>query len=101
MNKAVFLSLFLFFACTPDPAVIHEQAFVVDAPSDALYRISSHGGDLGGGSSHAHVDIEKMKSGGIDLQFMAVWVPARFRTEGGPTPSPVVPQLILRRQLAT
>jgi len=69
-------------ACEPDPAVLHEEAFVVDAHSDVLYRISSHGGDIGGGSPNAQVDLEKLETGGVDLQLMAAWVPSRYVSEG-------------------
>ena len=69
-------------ACEPDPSVVHKKAFVVDAHSDVLYRIAGHGGDFGVGSPNAQVDIEKLEKGGVDLQFLAVWVPSRYASEG-------------------
>ncbi len=82
MKNTFLLCLIVSFSCIPDPARIHEQAFVADAHSDALYRIYGHGGDLGVSSPNAHVDIEKLKVGGVDLQFLAAWVPPRYVSSG-------------------
>jgi len=86
MRRTILPALLIVLAaaigCEPDPARVHEEAFVVDAHSDALYRISSHGGDFGGSSPNAQVDIDKLERGGVDLQFMAVWVPARYVSQG-------------------
>lgn len=82
MKKLPFLCLSIVFACSHDPARIHDEAFVADLHSDALYRLWKRGGDLGNNSRNAQVDIEKMKKGGVDLQFLAVWVPEKYVSEG-------------------
>lgn len=85
--KRLCLLLFLHAqGCTPDAARLHREAFVADAHSDALYRIHTHGGDLSGDLPQAHVDIEKLARGGVDLQFLAVWVPTRYVSQGAGDP---------------
>jgi membrane dipeptidase len=82
LKRLYFICLFLMFACVPESATIHEESFVVDAHSDALYRLHGRGGDLGTNSRYAHVDIDKLKRGGVDLQFLAAWVPSRYMSKG-------------------
>ncbi len=76
------IAVLLAAGCVTDPLTIHERAFVVDAHSDALYRLYTRGGDLGVPSPTAHVDLDKLRTGGVDLQFLAVWVPSRYVSEG-------------------
>jgi membrane dipeptidase len=86
MKKLLLFFSLLALACVPDPSRVHEEAFVADAHSDALYRIHSHGGDLSGDLPEAHVDIEKLSRGGVDLQFLAVWVPTSYMSKGEDDP---------------
>jgi membrane dipeptidase len=82
MRRIVLCFALLACACVPDPARVHEEAFVVDAHSDALYRMYTHGGDFAEEIPDAQVDIGKLTRGGVDLQFMAVWVPTRYMSKG-------------------
>lgn len=53
---------------------IHQDAFVVDGHNDAVQRIIN-GENLGIESAIGHIDIPRLKKGGIDATFFSVWVP--------------------------
>ncbi len=79
MNGKFFaqLSFFLpliFSLQTLDYQKIHQQAIVIDGHNDAIQRIVS-GEDLAKLTTNGHIDIPRMRSGGIDAAFFAVWVP--------------------------
>lgn len=99
MRKIVFFlfTVLLGVGCAVDSAAVHDRAFVVDAHSDALYRLYTRGGDLGTPTQTAHVDIQKLRAGGVDLQFLAVWVPSRYVSEGenDPDSSAIVADAII------
>ena len=52
---------------------LHRDAFVVDLHSDAVLRLLE-GADFGVRDSSGHMDIPRLKEGGIDLQVMACWL---------------------------
>ena len=87
---AVFWMLLLFEACSPDvlfqeestpptASQIHRQATVVDAHVDTLQRVLMSEVDLGRRLDSGHLDIPRMKEGGVDAQFFAVWVDSPYR----------------------
>jgi len=51
---------------------LHQQALVVDLHTDVLLRVS-RGEDISKRTSHGHVDLIRLKEGGVDVQFFAVW----------------------------
>jgi membrane dipeptidase len=53
---------------------LHHDALVVDLHSDAALRMME-GADFGVRDSSGHMDIPRLKEGGIDLQVMACWLP--------------------------
>jgi membrane dipeptidase len=53
---------------------IHRNAFVADLHSDSIDRIMEDGSDFGVLSSEGHMDLPRLRAGGVDLQFFAVWV---------------------------
>lgn len=61
---------------------IHERAMVVDGHNDLAWRLTSRfQGDLGRFDlaerhSEGHTDIPRLREGGVDAQFFAVYVPA-------------------------
>ncbi|GBC77624.1 hypothetical protein HRbin08_01103 [bacterium HR08] len=62
---------------------LHREAIVVDTHSDVTSRMLDEGFDIGRRASDGHMDIPRMKEGGIDAQFFAIYVAARYAREGG------------------
>jgi len=52
---------------------IHRDALVVDLHSDAVLRLM-RGADFGRRDTTGHMDIPRLREGGIDLQVMACWL---------------------------
>jgi membrane dipeptidase len=63
---------------------------VVDGHNDALLRVWRHGGSLRERSEDGHLDLPRMREGGIAVGFFAVFVPARDDEPADPR-SAVVP----------
>ena len=62
---------------------LHRQAIVVDAHSDCTQRITYDGVDLGKPQADMHVDLPKMRQGGLDAQFFSIFVgPWQAKPEG-------------------
>ncbi|MBI4481469.1 MAG: membrane dipeptidase [Acidobacteria bacterium] len=57
---------------------LHREALVVDTHADTLQRVLFGGVDLGQRLSTGHLDLPRMKEGGLDAQFFAVWVDSVF-----------------------
>jgi len=53
---------------------IHSDAIVMDAHCDSIMKVVDDGVDLGVRSDSGHIDIPRMKEGGLDVQVFAVWV---------------------------
>jgi membrane dipeptidase len=62
---------------------IHRSAMVVDTHSDVTSRILDNGFDMGARASDGHMDIPRMKEGGIDAEFFAIYVAAKYAKDGG------------------
>src|SRR5205823_5725119 len=58
---------------------LHDRAIVIDAHSDCTQRITYDGIDFSREQPDMHVDLPKMKAGGLDAQFFSIFV--------GPWPS--------------
>lgn len=74
-----FISLFLIFqflSFSQDLLYkdIHYRSFLIDGHNDAIQRIVS-GEDLGRLTEKGHIDIPRLREGGVDLAFFAIWVP--------------------------
>jgi membrane dipeptidase len=87
-----FLALFIAaaapFASAPEDfharAVrIHRSAIVVDTHEDVPYRLEKGWADIGKRLSNGHVDIPRLKEGGVTGPFFAAYVPAAFADSGG------------------
>ena len=61
-------------------APLHHDAFVCDLHVDTLQRIAM-GESLAG--NRGHVDIPRLRAGGVDLQFFAVWVDVVYLARDG------------------
>jgi membrane dipeptidase len=67
---------------------LHAQAIVVDGHNDLPWRIRSEADldiarlGLGSLNSSGHTDMVRLRAGGVDAQFWAAYVPARFMGAG-------------------
>jgi membrane dipeptidase len=76
----VFLLLYLFsmslfpfdIFAQSDYKTLHDNGLVVDLHNDALYS-KSEGTDIEHIQNYGQFDLYKMKAGGVDVQFFAVW----------------------------
>jgi membrane dipeptidase len=57
-----------------DYKIIHYDAIVVDGHNDVSQRLIN-GEDIGKRTLKGHIDLERMKDGGVDAAFFSVWVP--------------------------
>lgn len=56
---------------------LHREAFVIDTHADTPTEFFLHPGyDFGERHAEGHVDLPRLREGGIDLQFLIAWVPA-------------------------
>jgi membrane dipeptidase len=61
-----------------DYMAIHRRAIVVDMHSDTVLRIMREQFDFGQRSSRGHMDLPRLKEGGVDVQVFACYVAPRF-----------------------
>ena len=66
-------------------ARLHREAIVIDTHNDITSPMTDKGYDLGARdtSGQTQTDIPRMKEGGIDAEFFAIYVSARYAREGG------------------
>jgi membrane dipeptidase len=64
---------------------LHQQAIVIDTHNDVTSPITDEGFDLGtrDTSGKTQTDIPRMKEGGLDAEFFAIYVAAKYAKEGG------------------
>jgi membrane dipeptidase len=55
-----------------DYKALHQQALVVDMHTDVLLQVL-RGVDISKRLDHGHVDLVRLREGGVDVQFFAVW----------------------------
>ena len=63
-------------------ASLHQRAIVVDTHADTTQRIVYQGARFLDGIPGAHLDLPKMRAGGLDAQFFSIFVAPR-RTPAG------------------
>jgi len=81
----VLVTTTLLAATVPDYRTLHYQALVADGHSDTLGDVLN-GRDLGTRSKEGHIDIPKMREGGLDLPFFACWVDPKYISTGPDDP---------------
>ena len=64
-------------------ARIHRSAIVVDTHQDVPYRLEREWIDLSRRNRTGHVDVPRLKEGGVTASFFAAYVPAAFAGFGG------------------
>src|SRR5215470_6441488 len=64
---------------------LHREAIVIDTHNDITSPITDEGFDLGARdtSRKTQTDIPRMKEGGLDAEFFAIYVAAKYAQEGG------------------
>lgn len=58
---------------------LQQQVLGVDAHNDTVQRIVAAGADLGERSKSGHVDLPRLREGGIHVPFFALWAPMYYR----------------------
>ncbi len=58
---------------------INQQAIGIDAHIDTLQRVLIEKADIGQRLANGHVDIPRLKEGGMHVPFFALWVPTYYR----------------------
>ena len=53
---------------------LHRRAIVIDTHADTTQRLLDEGFDLGTRSAEGHLDIPRMREGGLGAQFFSIWV---------------------------
>lgn len=66
-------------------ARLHREAIVIDTHNDVTSPMTDEGYDLGArdASGKNQTDIPRMKEGGLDAEFFAIYVAAKYAKEGG------------------
>lgn len=62
---------------------IHRQAIVVDTHADTTSPMTDEGLDFGSRSAKTQMDLPRMAEGGLDAEFFAIYVAAKYAREGG------------------
>lgn len=64
---------------------IHHRAIALDLHADTVQRLIDEDFDISQRAPDGHLDVPRMREGGLDAQFFSIWVePEHFGT-GGPT----------------
>jgi membrane dipeptidase len=57
-----------------DPEKLHRDALVADMHNDTVLRMVEEGFDFSKRDTSGHVDLPRLKDGGVDLQVFACWL---------------------------
>src|SRR5512141_1273580 len=90
MRKRIVPAVLLFVLAFPllaarRPKVVPKPAppaVTVDTHADTPSEWLDHPFDLGAVNTHGHFDYPRMKAGGLDAEFFAAYVPARYANKG-------------------
>lgn len=61
----------------PRTARLHQEAIVIDTHIDTPQRLLDEGFDLAPRDSYGHVDLPRLREGGLDAAFFSIWVDPR------------------------
>jgi membrane dipeptidase len=70
-------------ARSTDPVQIHRRAIVIDMHADTAQRLVDEHIDINQKLAAGHLDAVRMKEGGLDAQFFAIWVEPEYYGAGG------------------
>jgi len=65
-----------------DYHALHQQSLVVDMHTDVLLQVL-RGADISKRLESGHVDLIRLKEGGVDVQFFAIWPNPKLYGKGG------------------
>ena len=69
-------------AVSPDSAAdLHRRALVIDTHSDTIIRLLDEDFDMGARSDSGHMDLPRLREGGVDAQVFAVWTSPKIGPE--------------------
>ncbi|MBI3939601.1 MAG: membrane dipeptidase [Acidobacteria bacterium] len=57
---------------------IHQEAVVVDTHADTLQRVFMGKEDITRRTEQGHLDLPRMREGGLDAEFFAIWIDSPF-----------------------
>lgn len=67
------------FTVSPRASELHRRAIVIDTHDDTTQRLLfDRDFDLGRRNSTGHVDVPRMREGGLDAIFFSIWVPVKY-----------------------
>src|SRR5712691_2842702 len=81
MQRLARIALVLFLALPL--AAQQKRAVTVDTHADTPTEFMEKPFDLGAWNSRGHFDYPRMKAGGLDAEFFAAYVPAKYAKDGG------------------
>jgi membrane dipeptidase len=64
-------------AATPEATVLHREALVVDLHSDTLLDVASRKRDISVRGTAGHIDLPRLRDGGVDVQVFALFIHPR------------------------
>ncbi len=56
---------------------LHNSAILVDTHNDFVWKVFDKGAEFGTNNSFTQSDLPRLKSGGVDVQVFAVWIPMK------------------------
>jgi membrane dipeptidase len=62
---------------SPRAHTLHTRALVLDTHADTVQRVIYDNFDLGPRDARGHLDIPRLREGGLDAVFFSIWVPSR------------------------
>lgn len=66
-----------------DPEELHRDALVVDGHCDTLLRLWQTGAGLGERRQEGHLDLPRLRDGGVDVQVFACYIEPSFKPDRG------------------
>jgi membrane dipeptidase len=82
MQRLARIALVLFLLALP-AAAQQKRAVTVDTHADTPSEYMEKPFDLGAWNTRGHFDYPRMKAGGLDAEFFAAYVPAKYARNGG------------------
>ncbi len=76
------LALAVGAAAVPDPLTVHREAMVVDLHADTLLDLAAGKRTLDGVGGGGHIDLPRLRQGGVDVQVFAAFVDPREAARG-------------------
>lgn len=62
---------------------LHQDAIVVDLHADTLLAVADGTRELGARARTGHVDLPRLRAGGVDVQVFAVWIAPQYAPDRG------------------